>query len=1131
MFLKRGYAKEGTIRTLTQQEAETELASPEIANRLEKHARRVQALAPKSDDFLYFTIIFLKAAESALIDMSGNQKKVGSEKAWGYFDENYTWHGNVKPHKNNNGDIFPESELKIAARKWIGMPLCVDHKSDSVDGIRGIILDTYYDEKLKQVVGLCALDKINYPDLARKVSTGVVRYGSMGTAVEISVCTECPNRATTPSEYCDHVLKRTAWGEINVGLRPIEYSLVVQPAEPGAKLLRCIASIKNHESELKNYGVEDVDELTNNLTIKQAEELNRVLNAVCGEEGCSIKTRKGVVTSYLEHNGFIKAAALNEEQEVQVQFAEALAEIKKATGKSPEDPDAYELYAPIFDAFGRSMPTPTGEAITSGQTVGTEPVKTIMSPKDDHGTPDYTGTGGDTGMLAGVTEPSESFGETGGVGPESYAFASDEFNFDSIIGEIMKESRLRKRAEMRRRLAYHQGGADGVEPSGTYKDEGAKNNQIRETQDKQMLTNPANLGGTDGMVPGDKEVKEKLSRAELEEQGQKRVAYHQGGAAPAVEPNTYKSEDYYKYWQEGGKDADKQMHPNPKNLGGTDGMVPGDAEVKEKLQRMAAYEGPPLSTRFTQLRNLDGTINKAASKFEVFAGEKLVIATTAKDIWGPELEKEWTYMTSKDYGKNVVAGIRAEGLDKIATLLTKQAQEALPPMEEPAAEAPLGEEPLPSMEEPAMPEEDMAEEDPKAIIDEAFMAMEEAMDEIKEAMDRLGGGDVDINVNVGEEGVEAPEKLALSQTILKSLKNVLAEANESADELALLSQTYDNMAKLSSKQKVDLKKLSREAVRDSAELVGESSALLSMAKTMANAMVKTSTYSEEEEILPVASEKPAETEASEPEKLNSLAAETMQFRKQRREEILRKAAEKLAAQKKVAEMKDCAHDADDDCEECADDNESKASDMESAALDPVGSHYEEAVNMAVDADEAHEIAEDEAEEEVEKHEDEHHAEDGAVNAAEDTAVNAAEDVAANEAEDAVANAAEDTAANAAEDASIVQAKIQESFIQKKSEEERGNYRLKVRRAYDIAKTMQEKGLIPASRAALERQVDDIMLFDDNAFESFKRTVASARAVSNVKVASDLGEINVGVSSDESVEVQQNAVDALASMWD
>ena len=258
-------------------------ANPELVARMTKLANGIKTIAPKSDDFLYFSIIFLKAAESSTLDDSGKIKKTASgEDAWGFFDENWKWHGNVQPHRNNNKDIFPESELKIAAKKWIGMPLCRDHESSSVDGIRGIILDAHYDEKFKQVIGLCALDKVNYPDLARKVETGLVRYGSMGTAVETSICTECGNRAKTQKDYCEHINNKIAHGEINVGLKPIEYSLVVQPAEPGAVLLRCIASLQDYRKEFANYGVDDVDEMLGKLSVAQAQHLEGIMKTACG---------------------------------------------------------------------------------------------------------------------------------------------------------------------------------------------------------------------------------------------------------------------------------------------------------------------------------------------------------------------------------------------------------------------------------------------------------------------------------------------------------------------------------------------------------------------------------------------------------------------------------------------------------------------------------------------------------------------------------------------------------------------------------------------------------------------------------------------------------------------------------
>src|SRR5690606_16257601 len=101
------------------------------------------------------------------------------------------------------------------------------------------------------------------------------------------------------------------------------------------------------------------------------------------------------------------------------------------------------------------------------------------------------------------------------------------------------------------------------------------------------------------------------------------------------------------------------------------------------------YNGPRLSTKFKKRMNLDGSINKAASCFEVYAGDKLVIAATAKDIMGPVLDQEWDWLTSKDYAKAVVAAIREEGLEAVGKMLTrKNAQDtgvpAMPPAPAPA---------------------------------------------------------------------------------------------------------------------------------------------------------------------------------------------------------------------------------------------------------------------------------------------------------------------------------------------------------------------------------------------------------------------------------------------------------------
>ena len=79
--------------------------------------------------------------------------------------------------------------------------------------------------------------------------------------------------------------------------------------------------------------------------------------------------------------------------------------------------------------------------------------------------------------------------------------------------------------------------------------------------------------------------------------------------------------------------------------------------------------------------------------------------------------------------------------------------------------------------------------------------------------------------------------------------------------------------------------------------------------------------------------------------------------------------------------------------------------------------------------------------------------------------------------------------------------------------------------------MQKKGLISHTKTALDKQVDEIMDFDDNAFESFKRSIANLKPVQNVKTASSIGSLNVGIKEEVHSQPVSVTKNILASMWD
>lgn len=239
-------------------------ADKDIHDKFLKFAKEIKKVAPKADDFLYFTAIMMHAAERAILDDDGNVRKDANGnpiKAEWDIDKNGSWRwkcsdNTILPYANNNGDIFPEPELKKAYKKWIGKPLCKDHQSSSVDGMRGLIVDTYWDDKHKRIIALCALDKVSYPELARHVKTGVASDVSMGVGVSQAICLECGNIATTEAEYCNHVRTKMA-KEINIGLNPIELSIVMNGADRKAKVLEVLAAAERIHEKAKSPNVED----------------------------------------------------------------------------------------------------------------------------------------------------------------------------------------------------------------------------------------------------------------------------------------------------------------------------------------------------------------------------------------------------------------------------------------------------------------------------------------------------------------------------------------------------------------------------------------------------------------------------------------------------------------------------------------------------------------------------------------------------------------------------------------------------------------------------------------------------------------------------------------------------------
>lgn len=153
---------------------------------------------------------------------------------------------------NRNGDCFPYDELKKAYVTFIGKGVFTDHNADSVNDMKGIILDAVFKETPEHgawVELLLAVDKAN-KSLCRKIAKGQITDVSMGCIVREGVCSICGNICRgKQDEYgnvidaCAHLERKGAdWNgrliyEECRGVEFIEISFVTDGADVEALIL------------------------------------------------------------------------------------------------------------------------------------------------------------------------------------------------------------------------------------------------------------------------------------------------------------------------------------------------------------------------------------------------------------------------------------------------------------------------------------------------------------------------------------------------------------------------------------------------------------------------------------------------------------------------------------------------------------------------------------------------------------------------------------------------------------------------------------------------------------------------------------------------------------------------------
>jgi hypothetical protein len=774
MIIKNGEALE--ISRIEDTASCIPAVSEEILDNFKKFAANLKKIAPKAEDFLYFSAVMMHAAEASAIHEDGTLKLTASGEpikvGWDKSGDTWRWQTNdpsIKPYKNSNGDIFPEEELVKAYKKWIGKPLCIDHKSSSVDHVRGFIVDTYYDRNLKRVIALCALDKHNYPDLARKVATGYSSSVSMGTAVGRAICSDCGRVARTESDFCEHMKRKSCYGEINVDLNPIELSIVVNGADPKAHIKHIIAAANTLNSYVET----------------KEKEINKIANNFSASFHVSTKDGE---TSSID----VQSTNLEDLKKDVDNAMKQLGEITESLKISEKDTND--------SAFNQSSGTVAMDETTEPNITG------LATPAK------YASTNVEADLVSELRVVTASI--------ESKLIQMKQ-SLDKLATTSTKTQEENMSGSNINKKGYFQSNEEDEPTPGQPKyEKDPMNEKLRTDGDKHMDVD--NMGTPEQLYPGDLERKKMLARAEAEERAMRRTAivsaakkaletkkeaYFQGGGG-VNEPTPGKVKyPIDKLNEDLREDSDKHMvgqKPFP-GVGPVDGMhpSPASADVNDEKKRKELIQRASLRARFVKASNDDGSQNLGKSGWEVFLGDKLLLTASVDELSGNRSAALYDNIANKQFGAKLLEKVKTFGAEKVRSLV-KSAQPAPAPAPAPAPEAP------PAEGAPEdLPEDTGGSGDPKEGALELAEKVRDLSSDLVEAVRALTGEQAEMGGAEGVPEAGSPEEKVtaasesrtlntlrkeLNGALITAMKEAVAELNDHHQELTMIAGMYDKGA-------------------------------------------------------------------------------------------------------------------------------------------------------------------------------------------------------------------------------------------------------------------------------------------------------------------------------------------------
>lgn len=809
------------------------LLTEEIVDEFNKTASGLKKISPAADDFLFFSAIMMHAAEASALNDDGSQKltKKGEPVKVGWrVDANGSWKwetndDNVKPYRNQNRDIFPEIELIKAHKQWVGKPLCIDHKSSSVDHVRGFIVDTYYDRKLKRVVALCALDKKNYPDLAHKVSARVTPSVSMGCGVGKAICTDCGRIAKVEADFCDHMKNKTCYGEINGELNPIELSIVVNPADPKAQIKHIIAAAEN----------------LNNYVQAKEEQLKKIAKPVFHANLGFYDQKEGNVASTGSNSASFNIST-DDLPSFLKDLNSTIKQLKKMLGKSEEE-KSDKNKADDSDSDTVTTMAPPAEKLAS---VEENILESLAGRLDslkqglDRLLKEETNMSDKKAYFQGTEEPTpgevkydkdpmnedlrekdrqmivDDMGPVDGMHPGPKSVGMSELERKKMLARAAAEERALKRAaivDLAKEALNKQGQADGQDFLKLKSDAVFELNKtapklaelINSQQSRPMcaeaLQKPTVKSVVDMLSP-----KFPALKALVDHCCNSKVAYFQG-AGGVNEPTPGKTKYPADKMNVDLRDEDKQMtgaKPFPE-VGDVNKLYGDDLKTKEKLSRAS------LNAKFVRSTTQDGAVNLDRSGWEVYSDNKLVLKASVNDLSSGRGELFFDSIATEDFGKKLMNQVKTSGASKVAEMY-KLGQAAAPAAPAPMPAAPESGMPdlppdLAGGGEAAAPMVDPNQaadmSDPKQKAIELSEQVKNVASDLGEAVKELTNEKAEMGAPAAEGGNEPPKTASfqtkalhavrkeINSELTEALKECVAELEDHVEELDMVSSLCD----------------------------------------------------------------------------------------------------------------------------------------------------------------------------------------------------------------------------------------------------------------------------------------------------------------------------------------------------